>query len=322
MKLSVLDTAPVFAGTTGTAALRTSVELAQHAEALGYTRYWIAEHHDNPAAAATTPEVVTAAIASATTTIRVGSGGVMLPNHSTLRVAEAFTTLTALYGSRIDLGVGRALAGSPTLSTTLRGTLPAASPTAFATQIEELQRYLSHSTPTAMPHHTSVPVWILGGSVPVALTAARLGLPFAFAGHLGTTRAQDTLTAYRQSYRPSPAHPHPYAMASAGVYLAKTHKRAAQLARTYAEHLLGESRGNRTPIDPIDPKRTAQTSNHQHSMADTRAKEWICGDRSTAEAALHQYANDLALDELITLTVMEDFADRALSYEILMQAAK
>ncbi|MFE0176897.1 MsnO8 family LLM class oxidoreductase [Streptomyces sp. NPDC059002] len=158
MKLSVLDTAPVFAGTTGAAALRTSVELAQHAEALGYTRYWIAEHHDNPAAAATAPEVVTAAIASATTTIRVGSGGVMLPNHSTLRVAEAFTTLTALFGSRIDLGVGRALAGSPTLSTTLRGTLPSASPTAFATQIEELQRYLSHSAANTLPHHTSVPV--------------------------------------------------------------------------------------------------------------------------------------------------------------------
>ncbi|MFE0176898.1 hypothetical protein ACFWZ2_31800 [Streptomyces sp. NPDC059002] len=102
------------------------------------------------------------------------------------------------------------------------------------------------------------------------------------------------------------------------MYLAKTQKRAAQLARTYAEHLLVESRGNRTPIVP---KPTAQTPNHQHSMAETRAKEWICGDRTTAEAALHQYANDLALDELITLTVMEDFADRALSYEILMQAA-
>src|SRR5690606_10640865 len=219
--LSVLDLSPIVRGTTAADAFRNTRDLAQHAERLGYTRYWLAEHHNMRGIASAATSIVISHVAAATKTIRVGAGGIMLPNHSPLVIAEQFGTLATLYPDRIDLGVGRAPGTDQATSRALRRNL-SGSVDDFPQDVLELQNYFRPTQPgqavRAVPGEgLNVPIWILGSSLFGAQLAAQLGLPFAFASHFAPEYLLPALRTYRQGFRPSEFLQQPYAMVGAGV---------------------------------------------------------------------------------------------------------
>ncbi|MDE3165846.1 MAG: LLM class flavin-dependent oxidoreductase, partial [Acidobacteriota bacterium] len=223
---SVLDLAPIARGSSAGEALQRSRELAQHAERLGYHRFWVAEHHSMPGIASAATAVVIAHVAGGTSTIRVGSGGIMLPNHAPLIIAEQFGTLAALHPGRIDLGLGRAPGTDPVTSRALRRGRRDSVDT-FPEDIIELQAYFNAAEPgqavVAVPGAgLHVPIWLLGSSTYSAELAAALGLPFAFASHFAPDLLMEALARYRRGYRPSKDHPRPYAMAAIQVIAAET----------------------------------------------------------------------------------------------------
>src|SRR3954468_18752589 len=237
--LSVLDLAPVSSGSTPRAALQATVELAQEAERLGYTRFWVAEHHNMPGIASSAPAVLIARLADATTTLRVGSGGVMLPNHPPLVVAEQFGMLENLHPGRIDLGLGRAPGTDPATAAALRRSVDALSADDFPEQLGELVSFFTDSFPeghpyasmSAVPRPPSMPaIWLLGSSGYSAQVAGLLGLPFAFAHHFSAANTIPALDLYRKRFRPSEVLAEPYAMVAASVLVAETDERARELA--------------------------------------------------------------------------------------------
>lgn len=227
---SVLDLAPVIQGSTPSESLRNSLDLARHAESLGYRRYWLAEHHNMPGIASAATAVVIAHIAAGTKTIRVGAGGVMLPNHAPLVIAEQFGTLAALYPDRIDLGLGRAPGTDMHTARALRRDL-AASAEEFPQDVQELQYYFRTPEPgqriQAVPGAGSnVPLWILGSSLFGAQLAAALGLPYAFASHFAPGEMMNALAVYRRNFKPSAQLDHPHAMLTVNIMAADTDEEA------------------------------------------------------------------------------------------------
>ena len=225
--LSVLDLSPVAAGTTAGQALRQTTELAVRTEALGYRRFWVAEHHNMPAIASSAPAVLIAHLAAATSTIRVGSGGVMLPNHAPLVVAEQFGTLEALHPGRIDLGIGRAPGTDQRTALALRRTMEGLSAEAFPEELGDLFGLFTGEDPrapiTAMPGRGDMPaIWLLGSSGFSAQLAGLLGLPFSFAHHFSAANTVPALALYRQSFRPSAWLQHPHAMVAVSAVCADT----------------------------------------------------------------------------------------------------
>ncbi|HYG66341.1 MAG TPA: LLM class flavin-dependent oxidoreductase, partial [Anaeromyxobacteraceae bacterium] len=219
--LSLLDLAPIVAGGSAAQALRNSLDLARHAERLGFRRFWVAEHHGMPGIASAATAVVLAHVAGGTSSIRVGAGGIMLPNHAPLVVAEQFGTLESLFPGRIDLGLGRAPGTDPVTAGALRRSL-AASVDEFPNDVLEVMGYLDDPAPgdavVAVPGAgLKVPIWILGSSLYGAQLAAGLGLPYAFASHFAPDQLDAALDAYRTRYRPSGRHPAPHAMACINV---------------------------------------------------------------------------------------------------------
>jgi luciferase family oxidoreductase group 1 len=317
--VSILDLVPVILGETPREALRKSLELAQHAEAFGYKRYWVAEHHNMTGIASAATSVVIGYLAGGTSTIRVGSGGIMLPNHSPLVIAEQFGTLESLYPGRIDLGLGRA---PGTDSRTLRALRR--DPTrehSFPQDVAELQRFLapaeSGQSVRAVPGAgTEVPIWILGSSTFGAELAAQLGLPYAFASHFAPDALLVALDVYRKNFRPSKQLDHPYAMVGVNVVAADTDEEARRLFTTTQQSFTNLVRGAggqlQPPIENIDDYWTAAEKHHASHML----KYSIVGSRETVRRGLEDFVALTKADELMIVCSLYDHAARVRSYQI------
>jgi luciferase family oxidoreductase group 1 len=323
--LSILDLAPIVEGSDAAQALRHSLDLARHAEAWGYRRYWVAEHHNMDGVASSATAVLVGHIAGGTKTIRVGSGGVMLPNHAPLVIAEQFGTLATLYPGRIDLGLGRAPGTDRLTMRALRRHLASSDEEeGFPRDVVELQGYLSDGGPDqpvrAIPGiGTRVPIWLLGSSLYSAQLAAYLGLPFAFASHFAPDMLLQALEVYRGGYRPSADWPEPHAMVGVNVVAADSDDEAAFLFTSIQQRFLGMQRGRRGPLPrPIAPAElesmwTAQEkAGVQRMLAATAV-----GAPDSVRRQLDAIVERTRADELIVAGAIHDHAARLRSYELL-----
>ena len=320
--LSILDLVPVVLGETPREALRKSLELVQRVERFGYTRYWVAEHHNMTGIASAATSVVIGYLAGGTSTIRIGSGGIMLPNHSPLVIAEQFGTLESLYPGRIDLGVGRAPGTDYRALRALRRD-PGRTDT-FPDDVLELQALLapakSGQAVRAVPGAgTEVPLWILGSSTYGAELAATLGLPYAFASHFAPDALLSALDIYRKKFKPSKQLDHPYAMAGVNVVAADTDDEARRLFTTVQQSFTNLVRGApgklQAPIENIDDYWT-QMEKHQ---ATQMLKYSIVGSSKTVRKSLADFVALTQADELMIVTSIYDHAARIRSYEILAE---
>lgn len=320
--LSILDLVPVTQGSTPREALHRSLDLAQHAERLGYGRFWVAEHHNMAGIASAATSVVIGYLAGGTKTIRVGAGGIMLPNHSPLQIAEQFGTLEALYPGRIDLGLGRA-PGTDQLTVRAMRREPGASD-AFPQDVQELQALFrpvrEGQRIQAVPGGgLRVPLWILGSSLFGAQLAALLGLPYAFASHFAPAALADALPIYRKKFEASEQLERPYAMLGVNVVAAETDAEARRLFTTLQQAFTDLHRGTRglqkPPIDDIDAYWTPAEKYAASSML-THA---IVGSRETVRAGLDRFIEQNEPDELMVVTTVFDHEARKRSYEILAE---
>ena len=319
--LSVLDLAPVAAGTTAGAALRHTTELARRTEELGYHRFWVAEHHNMPAIASAAPAVLIAHLAANTSTIRVGSGGVMLPNHAPLVVAEQFGTLEALHPGRIDLGIGRAPGTDQATALALRRTVEGLSAENFPQELAELLNYFSGERPspiTATPGHGVEPaVWLLGSSGFSAQLAGMLGLPFAFAHHFSAQNTLPALALYRQHFRPSRWLREPYAMVAVNAVCADTDERAQWLAGPASLSFLRLRSGRPAPLaTPEEAAAYPYTDLERQFIAERQAGQAL-GSPETVHRQLTDLLARTRADELMLTTMVYDIADRIRSYELI-----
>lgn len=320
--LSILDLVPVPQGTRPADALRHSLALAQQAERLGYTRYWVAEHHNMTGIASAATSVVIGYLAAGTSTIRVGSGGVMLPNHSPLVIAEQFGTLESLYPGRIDLGLGRAPGTDQTTVRALRRD-PRASDH-FADDVQELQALLGPVKPgqtvQAVPGGgLEVPLWILGSSTYGAQLAAALGLPYAFASHFAPDALNDALLLYRRHFKPSAQSARPHAMVGVNVVVADTDQAARHLFTSQQQAFTNLLRGHpglyQPPVDDIDAYWSpAEKQRASHMLACS-----VVGSPDTVRQGLARFADHTEADELMVVSAVFDPAARLHSYELLAE---
>ena len=321
---SVLDLCPVVVDSTPAETFQNSLDLAQHAEQWGYTRYWLAEHHNMPGIASSATSVVIGYIAAGTTKIRVGSGGIMLPNHSPLVIAEQFGTLESMYPGRIDLGLGRAPGSDqPTaraLSRDLRGGQD------FPDLLSDLQSYLSPPSEAhqmkvrAIPGEgLNIPIWLLGSSGFSAQLAGQLGLPFAFASHFSPEYTLPALDLYRRSFRPSEVLDKPYAMVGANVIAADTNEKASWLATTLQQGFLNLIRGKPSKVLPPVENMDELWSEHEKAAIERQLGSTITGNRETVEKKLQAFLEETQADELMINAHIFDHNDRLRSYEILAQ---
>ncbi|HEX5702478.1 MAG TPA: LLM class flavin-dependent oxidoreductase [Pyrinomonadaceae bacterium] len=316
---SILDLVPVILGETPREALPKSLDLAQHAERFGYTRYWVAEHHNMTAIASAATSVVIGYLAGGTKTIRVGSGGVMLPNHSPLVIAEQFGTLESIYPGRIDLGLGRAPGTDQRTLHALRRDPRRADD--FPHDVLELQALLGPVKPgqavRAVPGAgTEVPIWILGSSLFGAELAATLGLPYAFASHFAPGALFEALDIYRRTFHPSKQLDGPYAMVGVNVVAAETDEEAQRLFTTVQQSFTNLVRGTggklQAPIDNIEEYWTPA----EKRAASRMLEHSIVGSRETVRRGLESFVELTNADELMVVTSLYDHAARVRSYEI------
>jgi luciferase family oxidoreductase group 1 len=311
--LSILDLVPVRHGQSSAQAIASSMHLAERADALGYRRFWFAEHHNMPAVASTAPPVLIAAAAARTSRIRVGSGGVMLPNHSPLIVAEQFAALEALAPGRVDLGIGRAPGSDPVITQLLHrsGTtsdverfpdhitdiLALASPTGATVRFTSGGEY----TVTATPSATDIPeVWLLGSSDYSAQLAAGFGLPYVFANHFSGEGLERALTLYRQGFRPSERHPEPRTFLTANAVVAPTAAEAEERALPQLR-MMARLRTNR-PLVPLETVEQAQAEPFDgiaQSFMDAARARWFVGDPDTVRTELTTFAERWGVDEIM-----------------------
>ena len=323
--LSVLDLAPITEGSDAATALRHTLDLAQHAETWGYRRYWLAEHHNMDGVACSATAVLVGHVAGGTRSIRVGSGGVMLPNHAPLVIAEQFGTLATLYPGRIDLGLGRAPGTDQLTARALRQHLVQAEDQ-FPQDVVELQAYLGDAAPgqavRAIPGMgTKVPIWLLGSSLYSAQLAAYLGLPFAFASHFAPDMLLQALDIYRRSFRPSADWPQPHAMVGINVVAADTDEQAAVLFTSIQQRFLGMQRGVRGPLPrPIDPAVMNTLWNPREKAGVQRMLTAAAvGGPATLRQQLAAIVAQTGADELIVAGAIHDHAARLHSYELLAE---
>jgi luciferase family oxidoreductase group 1 len=325
--LSVLDLAPIVAGSTAAQALAHTLDLARHAEAWGYRRYWLAEHHNMDGVASSATAVLVGYVAAGTERIRVGSGGVMLPNHAPLVIAEQFGTLATLYPRRIDLGLGRAPGTDRLTMRALRRHVAASDEEeGFPRDVLELIAYLGEprgDMPVrAIPGTgTRVPVWLLGSSLYSAQLAAHLGLPFAFASHFAPDLLDQALEIYRATYRPSAEWPAPHAMVGVNVVCADTDAEAAFLFTSIQQRFLGMQQGRRGPLpEPILPEHLERLWSPQEKAGVMRMlAASACGSPASVKAQLEAIVARTQADELIVAGAVHAHAARLRSYELLAQ---
>lgn len=318
--VSILDLAFIPVGSTAADALKNSLDLAQRAERWGYERFWLAEHHNMVGIASAATSVVIGYIAGGTQTIRVGAGGIMLPNHAPLLIAEQFGTLESLYPGRIDLGLGRAPGTDQRTLRALRRTPNSAE--SFPQDVQELQALLGpvqegqfiRAVPGA---GLEVPLWILGSSLFGAQLAAMLGLPYAFASHFAPGALQQALPIYRDTFRPSKQLQKPHTMVAANVFAADTDAEAQYLFTSAQQQFTNLFRGTpgqlRPPIEDIE----SYWAPHEKAQVNNLLRYSFVGSKDTVRAGLTQFIEETAADEIIVASAIYDHAARLRSYEIL-----
>jgi luciferase family oxidoreductase group 1 len=320
--LSVLDLAPIIETGDAGSALRCSVDLARHAERLGYRRFWLAEHHGMPGIASAATAVVIGHVAAGTSSIRVGAGGIMLPNHAPIVIAEQFGTLESLFPGRIDLGLGRAPGSDPLTAQALRRNLDG-DVDAFPQDVLELMNWFRAPEPgqrvVAVPAAgLHVPVWILGSSLYGAQLAAALGLPFAFASHFAPAQMMEALEIYRAEFRPSAQLARPYAMLAANVIAAETDEEARLLATSVEQAVVNIRTGRPGRLPPPSPD--LRWGSAERSLLHQVLACTAVGSPETVRRWLLEFAARTQADELIIASQIFDHQLRLRSYAIAAQA--
>ena len=327
--LSILDLSPIVEGATAADALRNSLDLVQHAETLGYNRYWVAEHHNMDGVASSATSVLIGYLAGGTKTIRVGSGGVMLPNHAPLVIAEQFGTLATLYPGRIDLGLGRAPGTDQMTMRALRRTLATQTEDDFIGDVVELAEYFKPPLDERRPVRAipgigcDVPIWLLGSSLYSAQVAAHLGYPFAFASHFAPAMLMQALQIYRARFKPNGlpgALTKPYAMVAVNVVCADTDDEAAYLFTSLQQRFLGMQTGKRGPLPKPIPvaEMNALGSPAERAGMEQMLTVTAVGSLATVQAKLNEIIAQTLADELIIAGAVHDHDARKPSYELLI----
>jgi len=321
---SVLDLSPILLGGTATDALRNSRDLAGHAERLGYLRYWLAEHHNMPGVASAATAVAIGYVAGGTSKIRVGAGGVMLPNHSPLVIAEQFGTLESLYPGRIDLAVGRAPGTDPNTAHALRRDMVNGAET-FPQDVVELLSYFQPPQPGQMIRAIpgaglKVPIWILGSSLYGAQLAAILGLPFAFASHFAPDYLMQALEMYRAKFRPSELLKQPYAMCGIGVFAADSVAQARRIFTSMQMQFVNLRRGQPSPLNPPVDSMDDYWTEAEKVLVERATKYAVVGTPQVVRERLKEFISRTQADELMVTAQIYDHAARRRSYELVAEA--
>lgn len=323
---SLLDLALVSAGNTAKDTYLNSLELAQKVEQLGYTRYWLAEHHNAVSIASSATVVLIGYIAQGTTSIRVGSGGIMLPNHSSLIVAEQFGTLGSLYTDRIDLGIGRAPGTDQVTAFAIRPDHIQALHK-FPEEINTIQQYFSCDNHTAkvrapVAEGVQVPLYILGSSTNSAYLAAKKGLPYAFASHFAPAQLMDALTIYRNNFQPSEHLQAPYTIAGINVIAADTNEAAEKMSTTLLRAILGILTNNRACLQPPTEMNTEMRQIAQHPAIRQMLQHCFVGNKERVKQQTLSFLEQTKVDEVIVATHVYDAEDRIHSYELFAEVMK
>jgi len=321
---SVLDLSPILLGGTATDALRNSRDLAGHAERLSYCRYWLAEHHNMLGVASAATAVAIGYVAGGTSKIRVGAGGVMLPNHSPLVIAEQFGTLESLYPRRIDLAVGRAPGTDPRTAYALRRDMASGAET-FPQDVVELLSYFQPAQPgqlvRAIPGAgLKVPIWILGSSLYGAQLAAILGLPFAFASHFAPDHLMQALETYRTKFRPSEFLKQPYVMCGIGVFAADSDAQARRIFTSTQMQFVNLRRGQPSPLNPPVDSMDDYWSDAEKALVERATKYAVVGTPQLVRERLNDFISMTQADELMVTAQIYDHAARRRSYELVADA--
>jgi luciferase family oxidoreductase group 1 len=319
---SVLDLSPITQGSDARQALRNTLDLAQHAERWGYNRYWLAEHHNMTGIASAATSVVIGYVAGGTERIRVGAGGIMLPNHSPLVIAEQFGTLEALYPGRIDLGLGRAPGSDQITARALRRSPSDAE--SFPQDVVELMSYFRPASPgqpvRAVPGAgLDVPIWILGSSLFGAQLAAALGLPFAFASHFAPDQMMTAIELYRQRFRPNDEHPEPHVMLGLNVFAADTDAEARFLFSSLQQAFLNLRQGRPGPLPPPVADFESRLSPQERAMLAHTLSCSVVGSPDTVLHGIESFIGATGADEIMMTAQIFDHAARLRSFEITAQ---
>jgi luciferase family oxidoreductase group 1 len=329
LRLSVLDQSPVPEGSTGGQALRNSIDLARLTDRLGYHRYWVAEHHGTPGLACTSPEVLIGPIAAATARIRVGSGGVMLPHYSPLKVAENFSMLCGLYPGRIDMGLGRAAGTDRKTAFALQRDHRQASPDDFPEQLDELLGYLGRGLPEGhpfarladtLPGRSNVPEpWLLGSSPQSAIWAAERGLPYAFADFINSSGAPYAAT-YREGFQPSESLAAPHVAVAVWAICAETDDEAQELTASFKMMMTLLHRGQHIAVPPVEKatRFLAETGGALNALISHR--RIVAGAPKTVRGGIEAVAREYGAEEVLVVNIMYDHAARRRSYELIAEA--
>ncbi|WP_324677941.1 LLM class flavin-dependent oxidoreductase [Hymenobacter sp. GOD-10R] len=324
IRLSVLDQSPIPQGTTARQAIQNTIELAHLADRLGYTRYWVSEHHNAGSLAGTTPEVLLARLGAETEHLRLGSGGVMLPHYSALKVAENFRMLETLYPNRIDLGIGRA-PGGDRLTASILNPANKFDENDFIDQLQDLDRYLTDEQGEgpfvqAAPVTDTVPErWLLSSSGQSGLFAAYLGWAFSFAHFINPNGGPQMMRMYKERFRPSPLLRAPQANFAIFVMCADTAEKAKQLEDTMVLQMMRLERGERVGFPPYEEIKAYRYSDEELGRVAHQRKRMVSGTPEQVHAKLTKLAADYDVDEIVAVTITHDFADRLRSYELLAQ---
>ena len=326
LSLSVLDLSPVGSGSTAARALRNTLELARLTDRLGYARYWLAEHHNLPSVASPAPEVMIGHVASETSRIRVGAGGIMLPNHAPLKVAETFRVLEALHPGRIDLGIGRAPGTDPSTAMALRGPRGGTGAEDFPAQFAELLAFAGGGFPEGHPFRSVVavpedvelpPVWLLGSSGYSAQAAGEMGLGYAFASHFSPVDPAPPMSAYREHFRPSDRFAEPHAILAASVICAGTDERAEELASSMGLAWVRMRTGNPGPLPSPEEAMAYPYTPAERRLLEAYRSMQVVGDPSAVRERLRGMAEGTGADEIMVTTMVHDHRERLRSYELL-----
>ena len=321
--LSVLDLSPIVEGGDAAGALRNTLDLARHAERWGYRRFWLAEHHSMPGIASAATAVVIGHVAAGTSTIRVGAGGIMLPNHAPLLVAEQFGTLAALHPGRIDLGLGRAPGSDQATARALRR--PPTAGDAFPHDVLELMSYFRPAEPgqavQAVPGAgIDVPIWILGSSLFGAQLAAALGLPYAFASQFAPRQLADALAVYRAGFRPSARLERPHVMLGVNVFAADTDAEGARLFTSLQQAFVNLRRGHPGPLPAPAPGFGDALHPADRALMEEMLARLFVGAPDTVARGLAAFVEETGADELMVTSQIHDHAARLRSYELTADA--
>jgi luciferase family oxidoreductase group 1 len=323
---SILDLSLVSEGHSLKQTFNNVLELAQNAEAFGYTRYWLAEHHNAPNIGSSATSVLIGYVAGGTNTLRIGSGGIMLPNHSPLIVAEQFGTLASLYPDRIDLGLGRAPGTDRETALAIRSDFMQAAQS-FPNELDKLEKYFSTENSSSKVRATvaegvKVPIYILGSSTDSAHLAAKKGLPYAFASHFATTHLWDALEIYRKEFQASKDLKEPYVMAGVNIIIADTDEEAERLSTSLIRMILGIFTGKRDYVQPPTDMTNEYKDILQNPQIHQMLKYSFIGSKATVKAQVKEFMEQTKADELIAVTNIYDVKDRIRSCELFAEIMK